>query len=272
MKTPHRHLPLLVTVLLAAAALVHGPIAQPTGYHDFADQNVIFGIPHFADVISNLGFALAAVWSWTKLAPASRHAEIRSGWAGYRLFLIGLFLTALGSSWYHLTPDNARLVWDRLPIALACGGLLAGVWGDVHQKESSRLAAWLALVAVVSVGWWYLTDLSGNGDLRAYLLLQGLPILLIPLWQWIYHVPGAERVAFGAALALYVIAKFAELNDHEIAAALGAVTGHTLKHLLAGGAAALIVARLVQRVTESARTNFKPTFGLSRDLIARSEP
>ena len=248
MKTPHRHLPLLVTGLLAAAAWLHGPIAQPAGYHDFADRNIAFGIPHFADVMSNLGFALAAVWGWTKLAPASRHPDIRSGWAGYSLFLIGLFLTALGSSWYHLAPDNARLVWDRLPIALACGGLLAGVWGDVHHKQSGRLAAWFALFAVASVGWWYFTDLSGNGDLRPYLLLQGLPILLIPLWQSIHDMPGADRLAFGAALALYVVAKFAELNDHQIATALGLVTGHTLKHLLASGAAALIVARLVQRV------------------------
>jgi len=253
MKTPYRHLPLLVTVLLAAAALIHGPIVQPAGYHDFAAQDVVFGIPHFADVISNLGFALTALWGWMKIAPASRHPDIRPGWAGYRLFLIGLFLTACGSSWYHLAPDNAGLVWDRLPIALACGGLLAGVWGDVHRTQSRNPAAWLALAAIISVGWWYFTDLSGNGDLRPYLLLQGLPILLIPLWQWIYRMPGADRLAFGGALALYVVAKFAELNDHEIAAALGAVTGHTLKHLLAGAAAALIVGRLVFRLQPGLR-------------------
>ncbi|MDM5181921.1 hypothetical protein PO883_32625 [Massilia sp. DJPM01] len=35
--------------------------------------------------------------------------------------LIGL--TAFGSSWYHLAPDDTRLVWDRLPIALACVSL-----------------------------------------------------------------------------------------------------------------------------------------------------
>jgi hypothetical protein len=163
------------------------------------------------------------------------------------LFLVGLFLTALGSSWYHLAPDNARLVWDRVPIALACGGLLAGVWGDVQRRESRHLAAMLALAAVASVGWWCFTDLSGSGDLRPYLLLQALPILLIPLWQWIYRLPGADRLAFGAALALYVVAKFAELNDHEIAALLGGLTGHTLKHLLAAGAAALIVGRLASR-------------------------
>ena len=248
MKPTLQHLPLVVTVLLAAAALFHGPIAQPVGYHDFADQKIAFGIAHFADVVSNLGFALVAAWGWIRLAPSNQHPDIRAGWAGYRLFLIGLFLTAFGSSWYHLAPDNASLVWDRLPIALACGGLLAGVWGDVRQQESRGFVYGLALVAVASVGWWYFTDLSGTGDLRPYLLLQGLPILLIPLWQGIYRMPRADRRSFGAALAIYVVAKFAELGDHEIAAALGVITGHTLKHLLAAGAAALIVARLVARV------------------------
>jgi len=253
MKTLHRHLPLFITVLLAAAALFHGPIGQPPGYHDFADQKIVFGIPHFADVVSNLGFALVALWGWLRLAQASRHPDIRSGWAGYSVFLIGLFLTALGSSWYHLAPDNASLVWDRLPIALACGGLLAGVRGDVQHKHSRELTAWLSLVAVLSVGWWHFTELSGQGDLRPYLLLQGLPILLIPLWQWIYRMSGADRLAFGAALALYVVAKLAELNDHEIAVVLGAASGHTLKHLLATGAAALIVGRLVFRVQPGLR-------------------
>lgn len=253
MKTTLHALPLLVTMLLAAAALVHGPIAQPTSYHDFADQNMVFGIPHFADVVSNLGFALAALWGWVRLAPASSHPDMRSGWAGYRLFLIGLFLTALGSSWYHLAPDNARLVWDRLPIALACGGLLAGVRGEVRHTDSGGLASWLALAAFASVAWWVITDRAGTGDLRPYLLLQVLPIVLIPLWQWIYAMPRADRLAFGGALALYVVAKFAELGDHQIATALGAVSGHTLKHLLATAAAALIVGRLVLRVQPGSR-------------------
>lgn len=248
MKTLQQHIPMAVTLLLGAAALLHGPIHQPDAYHDFADQTLRFGIPHFCDVTSNIGFALAAFWGWIRLAPNDAHPDLRHSWVGYRLFLIGLFLTALGSSWYHLAPDNASLVWDRLPIALACAGLLAGVLGDVRGRDSCGFVNWLALAAVVSVAWWHFTGLSGQGDLRPYLLLQGLPILLIPLWQWLYKAPGADRLAFGAALAIYVLAKFAELNDHEIAAALGPVTGHTLKHLLATGAAALIVGRLVFRV------------------------
>lgn len=252
MKRQLHLLPALVTTVLAAAALFHGPIHQPDGYHDFADQSLIWGVPHFCDVTSNLGFAIAALWGWLGLAPWRDHATLRHGWAGYQLFLAGLFLTALGSTWYHLAPDNARLVWDRLPIALACAGLLAGVLGELRQEDSRRNTALLALAAVASVAWWRLTDLAGAGDLRPYLLLQALPILLIPLWQWLYRAAAADRLAFGGALAIYVLAKAAELNDHALAGVLAPLTGHTLKHLLATGAAALIVGRLVWRVRPAA--------------------
>lgn len=250
MKPLRYHLPLLLIAIVCGIALWHGPVAQIANYHDFSDQSRMAGIPHFADVLSNLGFAVVALWGGWRLAAAKDKTEIRNGWAGYRLFLIGLFFTALGSSYYHLDPDNARLVWDRLPIALACAGLLAGVWGDVHARDSAVLTVWLALAAVFSVAWWDFTQRSGAGDLRPYLILQGLPILMIPLWHWIYDMPRAERWAFGSALLLYVIAKFTELNDHQIAALFGTVTGHTLKHLLASVAASLIVARLVSRTRD----------------------
>jgi hypothetical protein len=246
---PSRHLlPGLVIGLLTGAMLLHGPIAQLPNYHDFADQSVLFGIPYSRDVLSNVSFAAVALWGLIRLTPARNRPAMACGWAGYWLFLIGLLLTAFGSTYYHLAPDNARLVWDRLPIALACGGLLAGVWGDTRQRSSARPAALLALAGVASVAWWHFTELAGAGDLRPYLLMQALPIALIPLWQWLHAAPKAERLSFGGALALYVVAKFAELHDHEIAALLGAITGHTLKHLLAAGAAALIVGGLVARV------------------------
>ena len=247
MKPFSKHLPTLVIAFFSVAALIHGPITQPINYHQFADQQTILGIPHFADVLSNLGFALVALWGWFQLKASGQHPAISHGWAGYRLFLLGLFLTAFGSAYYHLDPDNIGLFWDRLPIALACAGLLAGVWGDTQRKQSAPLAAALAVFGIASVIWWYVTELGGTGDLRPYLLLQGLPIILIPLWQWLSGQAKADRWAFGGALLLYVFAKFTEQYDHEIAALLGILTGHTLKHILATAAAALIVARLVRR-------------------------
>lgn len=251
MKPMRYYIPSAVTLGLTAAALSQGAIPQIANYHDFADQQTLLGIPHFGDVVSNLGFALVAIIGWINLAPASADVAFRDSWPGYRLFLIGLFLTALGSTYYHLAPDNSRLVWDRLPIALACGGLLAGVWSDVRQRRCNVLSATLGILAIFSVAWWHFTEQTSVGDLRPYLLLQMLPIILIPLWQWLYDKPKTERITFACSLVLYVVAKVAEINDHEIAALLGGgLTGHTLKHLLATLAAAMIVTALVRRVPD----------------------
>ena len=108
----------------------------------------------------------------------------------------------------------------------------------------------LALAAVASVAWWAVTDSYGAGDLRPYLLLQGLALILIPLWQAIYRAPRTDRIAFGTAMALYVLAKLAEVFDHEIATALGFVTGHTLKHLIATAATAAVVWGLTRRFSQ----------------------
>jgi len=112
----------------------------------------------------------------------------------------------------------------------------------------------LALFAVVSVAWWSFTEGRGAGDLRPYLLLQGLPLILIPLWQAIYRAHGRDRIWFGGALLLYILAKAAELHDHEILSALGFISGHTLKHLLATAAAGTLVFRLCERVRRQTNT------------------
>ena len=252
----NRHsLPTLAMVLLGSAALLHGPIPQLPNYHDFADQSTFLGIPHACDVLSNAGFAVLAVWGlWSLHRPAATSVLANEGKVGYQLFLLALLLTAFGSTYYHLAPDNARLVWDRLPIALACAGLLAGVRGEALRREATVATITLSGVAVASVAWWSITEQAGHGDLRPYLLLQFAPMILVPLWQWIGKSPVASRKAFGGALILYAAAKWAELHDHQIAALTAPLTGHTLKHLLATGAAAWIVVALHATKAPSARS------------------
>lgn len=242
-------LPTVVTVAAAVALLLHGPILQFADYHAFADQRVLFSVPHACDVLSNAGFAVVGLWGLVVQRGRPRHA-LPPGNAGYLLFMSALVLTAAGSGYYHLAPGDARLVWDRLPIALGCAGLLAGVRAG-HSAGSAREVLLLAGAAVASVLWWWLTNGSGlpagasaivgQGDLRPYLLLQALPIVLIPLWQAIHRAPRAERGAFAAAIGLYVVAKLAELYDRALFDFTGWISGHTIKHLLATAAAATIV-------------------------------
>ena len=275
MKRYLHFIPTFAIALVVALMLLHGPIAQPEQYHTFADLSLWAGIPHAADVMSNMGFAAVALWGALRLWPQRNHPAIRAGWLGYGVFLVSLLLTSVGSTYYHLAPDDWHLVWDRLPIALACAGLLAGVRAQLVPRANVNVEVIaLAAFAVASVAWWYVGQLSGDGDLRPYLMLQIAPLVLIPLWQTVYGANRADRLWFGVALVLYVLAKIAELHDHEIHAMLGWITGHTLKHVLASAAAWVLVARLIRSTSSAPRlddvraSHGKPTAGCASTRFA----
>jgi hypothetical protein len=237
-----RWLPWAVLGIAAAAMLVHGPIPQYPDYHRFADTRTAFGVPNAWNVLSNLPFALVGAAGFRTLAGVRPSARL-----AYQGFFAAIALTALGSGYYHLAPDNDRLFYDRLPIALACAALIAAVLEETHRAMPRWTLPALLAAGFASVLWWSATQARGSGDLRPYLLLQGAPLVLIPLWQAIHGTPRRERVAFGIAIALYVLAKVAEVYDREILDLTGMVSGHTVKHLLAAAGAAMIAVAAASR-------------------------
>jgi hypothetical protein len=79
----------------------------------------------------------------------------------------------VGSAYYHLAPDNARLVWDRLPMTLGFMSLVAAmVMERIHLRASLTALGPLLLLGVASVALWYSSELRGAGDLRLYLMVQ----------------------------------------------------------------------------------------------------
>jgi len=249
-----RWIPAGITLLAIAAMMVHGPIAQLAHYHEFADSRTLDGLPNAADVLSNIGFFLVSIWGFWALRGKTNLPSIAAAWPGYAVFLGAVAMTAIGSSFYHLMPNNDRLLWDRLPIALACAGLLAGAYADTHMYPRRWVLPTLIIAAVASVVWWSITDTIAVGDLRPYLLIQGAPLVLIPLWQWNARSPRTDRMAFGVAILLYFLAKTFELNDHAVFDALGFLSGHTIKHLLAVAASAVLVASFVRRANVDERS------------------
>jgi len=241
-------------LLAAAAALVlalwwHGPIVQWADYHAFADRRAWLGIPNAADVLSNLPFAIVGAWGLARLARANTPGPALWSW---RVLCAALVATAAGSVLYHWAPDNAALVADRLPIAWACAALLCAFLAERVAPRWSAPAslATTLVVATAAVLYWWFGERQGEGDLRPYLVVQFLPMLLVPL-ALLLRV-GADRNgrtpdhAWWAVLALYAAAKGAELADRAVFDALGLLSGHTLKHLLAAAAAGCIVRAAVR--------------------------
>jgi hypothetical protein len=195
--------------LVGIAALFIGRIIQDQRYHDFADQRTLLGIPNFWNVVSNLPFAVVGLWGLRAFR------DLPS-----RVLFTGIFLVAFGSAWYHLAPDDARLVWDRLPMTIAFMSLLAIVLG----ARTWTLAA-LVACGIASIVWWRVT-----GNLAPYVVIQFGPILIL----LILMMTGRARGLWPVVL-LYALAKVAELEDVGVYSTFP-LSGHTLKHLLAGGA------------------------------------
>jgi len=238
------------TLAVAAAAVLAPRIPQSQSYHDFADRRALLGIPNFGDVASNLLFAVSGGWGLVFLFAKrgrERFIDPRERWA-YVFVFLGLLLTAFGSGYYHLAPDNARLVWDRLPMTLAFMGLVSAM---ISERVSVSVGCYL-LPVLLSIGagsvilWWY-SEARGAGDLRFYAATQVYAVLILPVLLLLppRYTRGYD---FGVVFGLYVLAKIFETADRQIFSLDRHTTsGHTLKHLAAGAAGIWVLRMLENR-------------------------
>ena len=232
-------------VLLAAAAamlvaaVLLPPIAQPLGYHRFADARTLLGIPNFWNVVSNLAILAPGIagLSLVLARGAGAPLAVPAVRLPYAVMFAGFALTAFGSAYYHWAPDNPRLVWDRLPMTIAFMGLLAVMIGErVSARAGARLLVPLVVIGAASVFWWQWTMTRGADDVGPYAAVQFGSIALVLLIAALYPAPGVTGGGMFVVALLYAAAKVAEILDDRIFALGGLLSGHTLKHVLVGAA------------------------------------
>lgn len=216
------------------------PIHQNPAYHLFVDSRSFFGIPNFFNVVSNLAFLLAGGLGITTCIK-NPSLQFRLEWG---VVFLGITLVALGSAYYHWHPSNISLIWDRLPMTVAFMGLLSAVLAEYIEPRIGRRILPLALiVGLFSVCYWYL-----SGDLRLYVWIQFMPLLVIAAVLILYQSHYSHQWLLLVALIFYWLAKVGEAFDAEIYNTFGQViSGHTLKHLWAAVACYCLVAMLAIR-------------------------
>ncbi len=132
----------------------------PANYNCLADERAWLGIPNTLNVLSNLPFALIGLLGLlTTLAHGKdglrRFSDPWERWPYATLFL-GVALTSLGFGYYHLAPDNERLLWDRLPMSVGFMGLLTAMLAErVGIIAARRLLVPLMALGALSVVYWY---------------------------------------------------------------------------------------------------------------------
>ena len=239
-----RHVYPAAIALFFATCVLLPRIVQDSGYHGFADQRAWLGIPHAADVLSNLAFALVGVVAVARLLSARRTRFAPATESGMWCVAVGLLGTAAGSAWYHLEPSNASLFWDRLPMTLVFAGVLGAALAQRVPGAAARYGLpLLAALGAATVVYW-----KATGDLSPYMTLQlgGILMLLVLL---VATRKGSDPFPWAWVIAWYALAKVLESFDRGIWDVTGGiVAGHALKHLAAAAASAaalwpLLVAR-----------------------------
>ena len=249
-----RHSVLVLASIIAGIIFLGGaPSPQDLAYHRMADARPLLGIPNCLNVLSNLPFAFVGLFGLgvvfrRKAGSAALFADPWERWP-YAILFAGITLTTLGSGYYHLSPDNARLVWDRLPMTFGFMGLLTALLAERVGLQVGRLLFGpLLLLGAGSVVYWYWSEVHHHGDLRLYFLVQYGSLLLVLLLLLLYpaRYPGSAYLVVG--LGAYAVAKWLEAADQRIFALGQIVSGHTLKHLAAAGAIACLLTMLRARV------------------------
>lgn len=229
---------LLGTSIAAFVAMgFFGALAQDPNYHFFADVRLLYDVPNFWNVVTNLPFCVIGIlgvnavgWSGFK----SRTNLSRPGSAlrdlhiSCYVFFIGIFFTGIGSAYYHWNPSSATLVWDRLPMTIAFMGFFSLMIGDsVSVKAGKQILLPLILIGLMSIVYWKFSD-----DLRLYALVQFLPALLAPLLLLFYKQQSGLATYYWMMILFYALAKVCEANDKQIFSVLD-LSGHSIKHVFA---------------------------------------
>ncbi len=242
-------------VFVVVAGSFFPPVPQDPQFHDFADKREILGIPNFWNVVTNFSFVLVGLLGIHRLVHGTLRGALDELRLAYLYIFLGMLLVGIGSSYYHLDPSNRTLLWDRMPLTMPFMAFVSVLVGEHIGVTVGRRLLWpLLVVGVASVVYWHWTEAAGHGDLRPYAIVQFLPMVLIPIVLLLFPSRLSDTGYIWAVLGAYALAKLLEVADGIVFDALGgAISGHSLKHLIAAlGGYVFLMALQKRRPAEAA--------------------
>ncbi|KAF3516100.1 hypothetical protein DY000_02062697 [Brassica cretica] len=237
--------------------IVTPTIPQSQAYHDFADQRTFFGIPNALNVISNFPFLIIGLIGLVLCFYPDDYFRfsLRGEKLGWTCFFVGVAAVAFGSSYYHLHPDDARLVWDRLPMTIAFTSIMAiFVIERIDEHKGTYSIVPLLLVGLVSILYW--RQVLNFGLFVPCIVIPLMAILLPPMythstyWLW--------------AAGFYLLAKVEEAADKPIYSWTHHIlSGHSIKHVCAAMVPVFLTLMLAKRSVQTERISLYKTWKIS---------
>lgn len=232
-------LTLLVAMAVATVAglIAWGPVLLAPALHAYADDRAWGSLHNAANVLASLPLLVAALWGIVATRASRWSDELRRPWTAFH---VCAGAAAAVAAVYHAAPGDASFVLAHALTAAGFVFLGLGVlaervhpgFGSARALFGAGLLAALAC-AIVLVG----APLGRGIDMRPLLLLEVMPVLLIPagaLWLPGTHTRASDWIIM---LSAYGLAKGFDAADASVLSVTGWISGHGLMHLCLATAA-----------------------------------
>lgn len=223
-----------MAVALAAGLLAWGPVLLTAQTHGYADSRSWLGVPNAMNVLASVPVLACAVWGWRATAASTWPRELQLPWRGFHACAIVSSLVAMA---YHAWPLDASFLLSRMAqsgafLLLGLGLMAEGVDLRFGGALACASATGVAAAAGSAVA---MSNYFGLGfDMRPLLLLEILPVLLIPAGAISLAGRYTRRSDWSFVLLVYATSRTFESADAGILAATEWVSGHSLMHLSLG--------------------------------------
>ncbi|KAG9455672.1 hypothetical protein H6P81_000180 [Aristolochia fimbriata] len=217
-------------VLLWLCFMVTTPRIPPSAnHHLFADMRNFFGVPNTLNVITNFPFLVVGIVGLVLTLHGNYLGiSLRGEIWGWILFYAGITATAFGSAYYHLKPDDTRILWDQLPMMIAITSLFScSIIERVNEKIGVTCLLSLLIIVLMSI-----TYERAFNDLRICMMVHLIPCVAIPAMALLFPPKYTLSRYWFWASGFYFLAKLESLADKKIYRVNRyMISGHSLEHL-----------------------------------------
>ncbi|XP_073116655.1 uncharacterized protein [Elaeis guineensis] len=215
---------LFVFVMVATPRIPHSP-----ALHLFADMRNFLGVPNTLNVLTSFPFLLIGVPGLVLCLSGSCFGISLKGevW-GWALYYAGAAAAAFGSAYYHLKPDDERVIWDRLPMMISASSVLSNLLIERYDERMGITCLFsLLMLVLVSIACERTFD-----DLRLCMMFYFVPCVAIPAMVFLFPPKYTHSKYWFWATGFYLLARFVAIADKRVYSVTRyAISGHSLEHL-----------------------------------------
>ncbi|RYR47270.1 hypothetical protein Ahy_A07g033221 [Arachis hypogaea] len=210
-------------------------IPRSHNHHHFVDMRNLLasrsfaGVPNTINVITNFPFLVVGVLGFVlALDGAVFYISSQGEVYAWVVFYAGMVGVAFGSAYYHLKPDNHRVLWDTLPMMVAFSSLFSAL---VVERFGQRIGLFCLFALIFAAVLCVVYERNYN-DIRFCMIFQLTLPLAIPVIAFMYSSKYTHSRYWFLATGIYLLAKFEGATDKKLYHANNyIISGHSLEHL-----------------------------------------